>query len=164
MATEEIKRDPFGGIIPAKFPSKCDERLIEISGFTKDENGKTVYGVVSTRDIVKEVNSPENKNLAGLAAAIRLIASGQATPNQFADDGKGGGVFPSEAAEPGLAWEAAQKAQAIFEKAKADLAAEGLDFSGIASADDPNAYIEKVVSERVKTTSAEVAAAGGDVK
>lgn len=157
----ENKRDLWGVIPPEKFPTVCGRETVQQSGYKLDEEGKTVYGVTGERNIVKEVNSPETKNLSGVNAARRLIASGQVSPNQFADDGKGGGVFPSEAAEPGTAWEAAQRAAAIYEKVKADLAKEGLDFSGIASAEDPNEYIASVIKAR---SEAKAAAAANEVK
>lgn len=150
----ESKRDLWGVIPPEKFPTVCGRETVQQSGYKLDEKGETVYGVTSERNIVKEVNSPETKNLSGVNAARRLIASGQVSPNHFADDGKGGGVFPSEAAEPGTAWEAAQRAAAIYEKVKSDLAKEGLDFSGIASAADPNEYIASVIEARAAAKAA----------
>lgn len=151
----ESKRDLWGVIPPEKFPTACGRETVQSSGYKLDDNGKEVYGVTGERNIVKEVNSPETKNLSGVNAARRLIASGQVSPNHFADDGKGGGVFPSEAAEPGTAWEAAQRAAAIYEKVKADLAKEGLDFSGIASAADPNEYIASVIKARAEAKAAQ---------
>lgn len=151
---EENKRDLWGVIPPAKFPTHCGRETVQASGYKLDDKGETVYGKTSDRNIVKEINSPETKNLSGVNAARRLIASGQVSPNHFADDGKHGGVFPSEAAEPGTAWEAAQRAAAIYEKVKSDLAKEGLDFSGIASADDPNEYIASVIKARAEAKAA----------
>lgn len=152
MAAKE--RDLWGVIPPEHFPTHCGRTSVPSSGFTKDKDGKTVYTKVSDRDIVQEVNSPDNKNLSGLVAARRLIASGAVSPNHYADDGKGGGVFPSAAAEPGTAWEAAQRAAAIYEKVKSDLAREGLDFSELSKAEDPNEYIASVIKARAEAKAA----------
>ena len=152
MAAKE--RDLWGVIPPEKFPTSCGRTSVPSSGFTKNKDGKTVYTKISERDIVKEVNSPDNKNLSGLVAARRLIASGAVSPNHYADDGKGGGVFPSAAAEPGTAWEAAQRAAAIYEKVKSDLAREGLDFSELSKATDPNEYIASVIKARAEAKAA----------
>lgn len=152
---ETKKRDLWGVYPPEHFPTKCGVTSVPTSGYTIDENGRTVYKVTGERNIVGEVNSPENKNLSGINAARRMIASGAVLPNHFADDGHGGGVFPSDAAEPGTAWEAAQRAAAIYEKVKADLAAEGLDFSGLATAADPNDYIASVIKARVEAKAGE---------
>lgn len=160
MAEIKKKRDLWGVIPPDAFPTHCGRATVPSSGYTKDDAGHTVYGSTGERNIVKEVNSPDNKNLSGMVAARRLIASGAVSPNHFADDGKGGGVFPSAAAEPGTAWEASQRAAAIYEKVKSDLAREGLDFSALANASDPNEYIASVIKSRAEAKAAAQAEGG----
>lgn len=164
MADNDVLRDLFGVIPPKKFPTKCGVREVPVSGYTVQKDGRTVYTITGTRDIVKEVNSPETRALSGLDAARRLIASGAALPNQFADDGTKGGIVPSDSADPTLSYEAARRAQAIFEKAKADLAAEGFDFSGITTAADPNAYIQSVVESKLAADAQSKGGSGNEQK
>lgn len=128
------KRDAFGCIPPAKFPVDASVKFVDEYGWTS-ENGVTFYGVVGKKDLDAEINSPENRSLAGMEAIKQALANGQLQLSELADDGKHSADIDDRMADPNTAYMAYKEALAIQEKAKADLLAKGYDPDKLAQAE-----------------------------
>lgn len=127
-------RDCFGVIPPKKYPSHVHIKFVDEYGWTTDENGVTTYGVTGKIDLDAEINSPENRSLAGMEAIKEALAAGKLTLAGVADDGKHSADVDDNLADPNTAYMAYKQALAIQEKAKADLAAKGYDVDALANA------------------------------
>lgn len=116
--------DPFGVIPPKPIKTKADKRYLDTYGVELDKaTGTTKVVVTGKIDLVEMIQA--NKDLCGMELVKKMIATGQADPSEFADDGAHGGDF-SLGSDPTTVYMAAQEAAARASKASQELAALGL--------------------------------------
>ena len=144
--------DPFGirykgdsGVdLSNPYVNTWELELDTTTGETKAVNGEPL-------DFVAQIQT--FKEQCGIEAMKRDIAAGRATPGDFADDGQHGGDFTRSTMVSEYVGQLVQ-AELKAEKAKNLAERKGLDTSEILKdGADIEAYINKVVSERLAATT-----------
>ena len=141
----------FVGKVPAPVAQKDEDPfVIRYKGLEYDEETKGAKPVYEKVNLVEEIQ--QCKDLCGLEYLKRQLATGQAVPSDFYDDGKGGVDLTTIPADPGAARKAADKINDDMAALCKEL---GLDASDSVSA----AKLEKLVAAEVeKRYQAEIAA------
>jgi len=143
---KEIKRDAFGVIIFESEDQDCSKRTMINLGVKFDPaTGSTTPDESDVIDLVDLIQT--YKDQCGVEMAQKLIKTGQALPEDFADDGKhsGDSTLPQFQSPQALANAAVQSQAAT----KQILDALGLNESAIKLSDDQlTSIVEKVIAEK----------------
>lgn len=144
----EIMRDAFGHVSRPCIANKCDERYLHKYTYKADHESLALVlsdEDVEPLDLVEMTQS--YKNECGIEAMKLLLKSGQASPEDFADDGTGSAdstQFPTNLND---AYQASLETRKAASKSVASLG--GSLESAIASG-NLDEYVKGLVNEQIK--------------
>lgn len=156
MPTQTPKRDPFGHYPRPEVAVKADRRFLHKYTYQPDHES---LSYVLTDENVEEVDlvklTQSYKNECGIEAMKILLASGQASPDDFADDGTGSADLTPYPTNINDAYQAANATKAAAKKSVESLGGSLEAALGSGKLDE---YIQGLVSAELakikKTTPA----------
>ena len=155
--------DPFGVIYKGDSGVDLSNPYVDTYELELDkETGATKVVKGEPIDFVAQIQT--FKDQCGVTAMMRDLAAGRALPSQFADDGKSGGDFTRSTMISEYVGDLVQ-AELAAAKAKAAAESKGIDVAEITKDGvDLDAYITKLVNEKLAAAQTAAAAGTGEQK